>query len=187
MRPRTSISRFSDKVARSLASSSVVCLLLFSSAGLLHVTSSRAVFALGPTPEVTAAHVTPDKENQKDDDDDDDDDNDDDKFSQPVRVGDLIGRDVIAPVESQDLLGHVRRIVQNGDAMTIVMSHGGYFGFGSHLVCVAADALALTGQALQAKDVSPADLDGLPVCDGGSDAPLDANAIIKMNVSKPSH
>ena len=30
------------------------------------------------------------------------------RFPQPVRVGDLLGREVLRPVESQDILGRVR-------------------------------------------------------------------------------
>ena len=33
------------------------------------------------------------------------------RFPQPVRVGDLLGRDVLRPVESQDVLGRVRELV----------------------------------------------------------------------------
>ena len=135
----------------------------------------------------TAANTPTDTAAKSDDTDDDDEDDDDDKFQQPVRVGDLIGRDVIAPVESQNLLGRVVKVVGQPDEVTIVMSHGGYFGFGTHLVCVSAEALALTGHALQAKGVSPADLDGLPVCDGAGAASLAPNASIKMNVAKPAH
>ena len=36
------------------------------------------------------------------------------RFPQPVRVGDLLGRDVLRPVESQDVLGHVREVVRDG-------------------------------------------------------------------------
>ncbi|WP_158810957.1 hypothetical protein [Beijerinckia sp. L45] len=117
----------------------------------------------------------------------DEDDDDDRKVRQPVRVGDLIGRDVIAPVESQDLLGHVTKVVQTGDGPTFVMTYGGHFGFGTHLVCVPADTLALTGYAIQAKGISPDELGKLPDCDGASGKPLDASAMIEMKLAKPAH
>jgi hypothetical protein len=177
-------------------------LLLFTLATLVTVTSSRLVFAqqvkLAATASaatIVAAAMDDDKDDEKDDDKDatkgekgdDDDDDDAQKFLQPVRVGDLIGRAVIAPLESQDLLGHVSRLVKHDDDITIVMSYGGHLGFGSHLVCVPAAALALTGYALQAKDISTDDLGKLPMCDGSGDTPLDANTTIKMRLAKPAH
>jgi hypothetical protein len=172
-------------------------LMLFTLATLFGVTSSRPVSA-GPSQSAAAATsalvAAAEKDDDKDDGKDDtkgdakgDDDDDARTFQQPVRVGDLIGRDVIAPLESQDLLGHVTKLVQHDDDVTIVMSYGGHFGFGTHLVCVPADALALTGYALQAKDISTNELDKLPPCDGTGDAPLDANASIKMKLAKPAH
>lgn len=167
-------------------------LLLFTLATLFGVTSSHAVsarqsqpVATAPPALVAAAEKDDDEDDGKDDTKGDDDDAQ--KFRQPVRVGDLIGRDVIAPLESQDLLGHVTKLVQHDDDVTIVMSYGGHFGFGTHLVCVPADALALTGYALQAKDIGTNELDKLPPCDGTGDAPLDANASIKMKLAKPAH
>ena len=167
-------------------------LMLFTLATLFGVTSCRPVSA-GQSPSaattssvvVAADEKDGDKDNDKDDGKDDDDDQQ--KFRQPVRVGDLIGRDVIAPLESQDLLGHVAKLVQHDDDVTIVMSYGGHFGFGTYPVCVPADALALTGYALQAKDISTDELGKLPSCDGAGDVPLDTNASIKMKLAKPAH
>lgn len=136
---------------------------------------------------MAAAGVDPGKAAGQDQGDDDDEDDDDANFNQPVRAGDLIGRDVIAPIESQNLLGHVVKVVRRGDDVTIVMTYGGTFGLGGHLVCVAADALALTGYNLQAKEISTGDLDKLPVCDGTGDTPVDPNTSFKMKLAKPAH
>ena len=112
---------------------------------------------------------------------------DKDRFPQPVRVGDLIGRAVIAPQESQNLIGRVRKVVRNGDGeISVVMSYGGYFGFGTHLICVSIDDLALTGYAIQAKEIEESELARLPVCDGGGNM-LAADATIKVNLAKPAH
>jgi hypothetical protein len=43
------------------------------------------------------------------------------RFPQPVRVGDLIDRDVLRPVESQDVLGRVRRLVRDRDGQVMVV------------------------------------------------------------------
>jgi hypothetical protein len=181
----------SKRSARSLVSPGCAVLMIFSLAGLINVTSVAQLFAQQSAPSVTAEKATvAAKDDDKDDGkgDDGDDDDDDQKALQSVRVGDLIGRAVIAPVESQDLLGHVAKVVRTGDdEVTIVASYGGHLGFGTHLVCVPADALALTGYALQAKGISVAELDKLPVCDGNGGTPLEANASIKMKLAKPAH
>jgi hypothetical protein len=39
------------------------------------------------------------------------------RFPQPVRVGDLLGREVLRPVASQDVLGRVRRLVRDGNGL----------------------------------------------------------------------
>lgn len=118
---------------------------------------------------------------------DDDDDDDANRFPQPVRVGDLIGRAVIAPQESQNLIGYIRKVVAAGDDVSVVITIGGYFGFGTHLVCVSIDDLALTGYAVQAKEIDASELARLPVCDGSAGRPLEANATIKVNLAKPAH
>ena len=140
-----------------------------------------------PSGAAVAAAVDQGKGSKADSDDDDD---KDDRFPQPVRVGDLIGRDVIAPQESQNLIGHVRKLVRDKDGdLQLVMTYGGYFGsnVGSHLVCVDVDDLALTGVMIQAKDIDPGDLAKLPTCDGGDATPLDVNEVIKVNLAKPAH
>jgi hypothetical protein len=43
------------------------------------------------------------------------------RFPQPVRVGDLIDREVLRPVESQDVLGRVRRLVRDRDGQVMVV------------------------------------------------------------------
>jgi hypothetical protein len=158
----------------------VVFVMVLSSAPYIEVTRANAVFARGTSPVVMAATTPP---SGSDDDDDDDDDS-----AQPVRVGDLIGRDIVAPVESQDLLGHVAQVVRKGDDdVILVMTHGGFLGFGARSVCVPADDLALTGKLIQAKDISPAEIDALPPCAGAGATPLDQNESIKMNLAKPAH
>jgi hypothetical protein len=66
------------------------------------------------------------------------------RFPQPVRVGDLLGRQVLRAVESQDVLGRVRRVVRdrNGQIM-VVVDFGGFLGFGSRSIAVPVDAMVL--------------------------------------------
>ena len=59
------------------------------------------------------------------------------RFPQPVRVGDLVGRDVLRPVESQDVLGHVRAVVRDSTGqILVVIDFGGLFAFRSRPIPV---------------------------------------------------
>ena len=72
------------------------------------------------------------------------------RFPQPVRTGDLPDREVLRPVESQDVLGRVRRLVRdaNGQIM-VVVDFGGFLGFGSRPIAVPVDAMVLLGQDME--------------------------------------
>src|ERR1700749_2274533 len=85
------------------------------------------------------------------------------RFPQPVRVGDLLGRDVLRPVESQDVLGRVRRLVRdrNGQIM-VVVDFGGFLGFGSRPIAVPVDAMVLLGQDMEIVAFTPEQLRLLP-------------------------
>src|SRR5271168_191640 len=85
------------------------------------------------------------------------------RFPQPVRVGDLLGREVLRPVESQDVLGRVRRIVRdrNGQIM-VVIDFGGFLGFGSRPIGVPVDAMVLLGQDMEIVAFTPEQLQQFP-------------------------
>jgi hypothetical protein len=110
------------------------------------------------------------------------------RFPQPVRVGDLIGREVLRPVESQEVLGRVRRVVrdQNGQIM-VVVDFGGFLGFGSRPIAVPVDAMVLLGQDMEIVAFTPKQLRQFPTFSpaGGTDVPDDAT--IKVGLAKPSH
>ena len=110
------------------------------------------------------------------------------RFPQPVRVGDLLGREVLRPVESQDVLGRARRVVRdrNGQIM-VVIDFGGFLGFGSRPIAVAADAMVLLGQDMEIVAFTPKQLQQFPTFSpsGTSDVPDDT--IIKVGLAKPSH
>jgi hypothetical protein len=110
------------------------------------------------------------------------------RFPQPVRVGDLLRRDVIQPVESQNFLGTVQQIVRDpAGTLAAVINLGGFLGFGSRPVSVPVDALVLLGQVLEVDAFTPAQLRQLPTYSPGSAAPLSPDAIIKVGLAKPSH
>jgi hypothetical protein len=110
------------------------------------------------------------------------------RFPQPVRVGDLLGREVLRPVESQDVLGRVRRVVRDskGEIM-VVIDFGEFLGFGSRPIVVPADAMVLLGQDMEIVAFTPKQLQQFPTFSptGTTDVPDDA--IIKVGLAKPSH
>ncbi|GAN76486.1 hypothetical protein Asru_0104_09 [Acidisphaera rubrifaciens HS-AP3] len=110
------------------------------------------------------------------------------RFPQPVRVGDLVGRDVLRPVESQDVLGRVRRIVRdhNGRIM-VVVDFGGFLGFGARPIVVPIDAMVLLGQDMEIVAYTPQQLRAFPTFSGAGVSDAAGDTVIKVGLAKPSH
>jgi hypothetical protein len=110
------------------------------------------------------------------------------RFPQPVRVGDLFGRQVLRPVESQDVLGRVRRIVrdQNGQ-IVVVVNFGGFLGFGTRPIAVPADAMVLLGQDMEIVAFAPNQLRQFPTFSPSGTTDVADDTIIKVGLAKPSH
>ncbi len=110
------------------------------------------------------------------------------RFPQPVRVGDLLHRAVLKPVESQDVLGHVDQVLRGPDgAVSVVMRYGGLLGLGTHPIAVPLDAMVLVGQVLEVIGLTPRQLRELPAYQGGDGVELPDDAVIKVGLAKPSH
>jgi hypothetical protein len=110
------------------------------------------------------------------------------RFPQPVRVGDLLGRDVLRPVESQDVLGHVRELVRDSNGQILVaIDFGGFFGFGSRLIAVPVDAMVLLGQDMEVVAFTPDQLRQFPTFSLSGTTPVPDDAVIKVGLAKPSH
>jgi hypothetical protein len=110
------------------------------------------------------------------------------RFPQPVRVGNLLGREVLRPVESQDLLGRVRRVVRdkNGQIM-VVIDFGGFLGFGSRPIAVPVDAMVLLGQDMEIVAFTPKQLQQFPTFSPSGTTDVPDDTIIKVGLAKPSH
>jgi hypothetical protein len=110
------------------------------------------------------------------------------RFPQPVRVGDLLGRDVLRPVESQDVLGHVRAVVRDSTGqILVVIDFGGLFTFGSRRIAVPADAMVLLGQDMEVVAFTPDQLRHFPTFLPSGTTSIAEDAIIKVGLAKPSH
>ena len=110
------------------------------------------------------------------------------RFLQPVRVGDLFGREVLRPVESQDVVGRVQGVVrnQNGRIM-VVIDFGGFLGFGARPIAVPVDAMVLLGQDMEIVAFTPEQLRQFPTFSPSGTTDVPADTTIKVGLAKPSH
>jgi hypothetical protein len=110
------------------------------------------------------------------------------RFPQPVRVGDLLRKDVLRPVASQQVLGHVRAVVRASDGtIQIVMSFGGFLGFGTRSIAVPVDAMVLVGQDMEVVAFTPKQLGEFPTFTASDTIPVPLDTIIRVGLAKPSH
>jgi hypothetical protein len=110
------------------------------------------------------------------------------RFPQPVRVGDLIGREVLRPVESQDVLGRVRRVVRDKSGQIIVVvDFGGFLGFGTRPIAVPVDAMVLLGQDMEIVAYTPDQLRQFSTFSPSAATDVADDTIIKVGLAKPSH
>jgi hypothetical protein len=110
------------------------------------------------------------------------------RFPQPVRVGELLDRRVLQPLESRPVLGHVKGVVKSQDGTTeIVVNYGGFLGFGARLIAVPAIAMVLLGNELEILDFTPEQLDGFPTFDPAGAVAVAADQEIRIGLAHPSH
>jgi hypothetical protein len=110
------------------------------------------------------------------------------RFPQPIRLGDLIGREVIRPTESQDVVGHVREVVRDRDGVIqVVIDFGGFLGFGSRPIAVPLDAMVLLGEDLEVAAFKQDQLEKFPTFAPEGTTPVAGDTIAKVGLTKPSH
>ncbi len=110
------------------------------------------------------------------------------RFPQPVRVGSLLHRSVLQPVESQRLLGTVEQVVRGTDGtIQVVIAYGGFLGFDARPIAVPVDAMVLVGQVMEVAAYTPKQLRTFPTFSPGNTTPVDPDTVIKVGLAKPSH
>jgi hypothetical protein len=110
------------------------------------------------------------------------------RFPQPVRVGDLVGRDVLKPIEAQPVLGHVAAVVRRGDGgLDVIVRFGGVLGFGARPIAVPMEAMALMGPFMAVMDFTPEQLRTFPTADATALPPVAADETIRVGIVKPFH
>jgi hypothetical protein len=110
------------------------------------------------------------------------------RFPQPVRVGDLLNRDVLRPVESQDIIGTVAQVVADKQGTVyVVIRCGGFLGFGTRLIAVPSNAMVLVGDVMEVVAYTPEELRGFPTFSSDGVTPVPSDSMIKVGLAKPSH
>lgn len=110
------------------------------------------------------------------------------RYPQPVRVATLLHRDVLRPVESQDLLGRVVRIVRDPDGtIDVVVAFGGVCGIGARPIAVPIDAMVLLGQDMEIIAYTPKQLRDFPTYRPEGYTAVPGDQIIRVGLAKPSH
>ena len=115
------------------------------------------------------------------------------RFPQPVRVGDLIRRQVLRPVEQQDVLGRVAAVARRPDGAILVVvdiagpSLGGALSLGVRPVAVPVEAMALLGEYMALIDLTPGQLRALPTFDPAGTAPVPLDDTIRVGLVRPFH
>jgi hypothetical protein len=105
------------------------------------------------------------------------------RFPQPVRVGDLIGLPVLD--ESACTLGHVRWVVRTeNDKIELIVSYGGFLGWGARPVAVPIEVVGIQGRALASLDMPPSDYAGAPTWKGVGARALPDDATIKIALAR---
>jgi hypothetical protein len=110
------------------------------------------------------------------------------RYPQPVRVADLLKRQVLQPLESQPTLGRVRNVVKRPDGgIDVVVDYGGVFGLFARPIAVPVEAMALLGEYMEILDFTPAQLNQFNTFDVADAMPLPPDSIIRVGLAKPSH
>ncbi len=104
------------------------------------------------------------------------------RFPQPVRVGDLIGLPVLD--DRASTIGFVRKVVRTPqDHIELIVSYGGWFGYGARLVAVPIEAVGIEGRQIASLDMPRSEYAAAPTWQAG-DAPLPDDATIRIALAR---
>ena len=110
------------------------------------------------------------------------------RFPQPVRVGDLLERRVLQPLESQPTLGWVQAVVKEPNGVIdVVVDYGGWFGLFARPIAVPVDAMALLGQYMEILDFTPKQLRQFKTFDRTGTTVVPPDSVIRVGLARPSH
>jgi len=103
------------------------------------------------------------------------------RFPQPVRVGDLIGLPVLDG--SMSTIGRVRQVVRTPqNRIKLIVSYGGWFGWGARLVAVPIEVVGIEGRQLASLDMADSEYAAAPTWqdNGATVLPDDATITVAL-------
>ena len=124
-----------------------------------------------------------------------------DRFPQPVRAGDLPGRFLLQPEESQPVLGRVTGLIRRNDGgVDVIVRLDGILGLtwlglqpvawsgvGSRLVAVPVEAVALLGEHVALMGLTPERLHALPTFAPNSATVIPPDETFRIGIVRPFH
>ncbi len=96
-----------------------------------------------------------------------------------IQAGQLIGREVVN--SSGDDIGEVSRVVSNDGGYYVVVSYGGFLGFGDDEVALPGQRVALRGDNVLLLGLTQADLDAMPQYDRGREQNIANDQPLRLN------
>jgi hypothetical protein len=105
------------------------------------------------------------------------------RFPQPVKVGDLIG---LPMLDWDDItIGHVRHVVRTpAGKIQLVVTYGGWFGWGQRLVPVPIEVVAILARQLAALDMPRSEFDKAPTWSDSQTADIPPGEMIRIAVTR---
>jgi PRC-barrel domain len=105
------------------------------------------------------------------------------RFPQPVRVGDLIGLPMLD--DSASTIGRVRQVVRTPQGkIMLIVSYGGWFGWGARLVAVPIEAVGIEGRQLASLDMPRSEYAAAPTWHGTDATVLPGDATIRIALAR---
>jgi len=105
------------------------------------------------------------------------------RFPQPVRVGDLIGLPVLD--DNNSTLGHVRAVVRTpDDKIELIVSYGGWFGWGARPVAVPIEVVGILGRQLASLDMPRSEYAAAPTWQNVDAQTLANDAMIRIALAR---
>ncbi|RVT92139.1 hypothetical protein EOD42_18140 [Rhodovarius crocodyli] len=106
------------------------------------------------------------------------------RYPQPVRVGDLLGRQVLEDSPQQTVLGRVAGVTRDTEGVAILVDCCGILGFGTRRVALPVETMTLLGQFMVARGQDRQSMALLPAVAPARAAPLPVDASIRVGLGR---
>jgi hypothetical protein len=105
------------------------------------------------------------------------------RWPQPARVGDLIGLAVLDEYDAT--IGHVRHVVRTPEGkIQLIVTHGGWFGYGGRLVAVPLEVVGMLGRQIAALEFFRDDFAKAPTWTAGQSTAFGHDEVIRVALTK---